>query len=130
MRELKHAAQRFAAIARSGRVARSDDVPGFEEHVDAALPSEPSAPIDDERLVSVLREHRFQLSRTAEALGISRTHLDVLIAKSSRLRKAKDIDRAEIEASAAAHGGDIDAMAAALEVSPRGLKLRMRQLGL
>jgi len=127
VRELKHVAQRLAAIARSGRALRSSDVPGFEEeHVDVAT----AAPIDDDRLVAVLREHRFQLARTAEALGISRTHLDALIARSSHLRKAKDLPRDEIEASAATHGGDIDAMAAALEVSPRGLKLRMRQLGL
>ena len=39
-------------------------------------------------------------------------------------------ERDEIAASAKASDGDIDAMAAKLEVSPRGLRLRMRQLGL
>ena len=172
VRELKHVASRLAAVARSGRIARSDDIGGFDDDAEPAnapeLHSAPGAaadapkshsapgaraidnaraiddarpidddratddarPIDDDRLLSALRAHRFQLSRTAEELGISRTHLDALIAKSSRVRKAKDLDRAEIEACAATHAGDIDAMAAALQVSPRGLKLRMRQLGL
>lgn len=87
-------------------------------------------PIDHDRLMTALREHRFQLNRTAEALGVSRTHLDALIARSPQLRKAKDLGREEIAACAEAVGGDLEAMATKLEVSPRGLRLRMRQLGL
>lgn len=137
VRELRAAAARLAAVARAGRVAQAEDVPlGGPQGERAAGVAEVTAAtgaatiVDDDRLVAALREHRFQLNRTAEALGVSRTHLDALIARSPRVRKAKDLGRDEIAAVAAAHAGDLDAMAAALEVSPRGLRLRMRQLGL
>jgi two-component system, NtrC family, nitrogen regulation response regulator GlnG len=91
-----------------------------------------SAPrgIDDDRLVAALRAHGFQLSRTAAALGVSRSHLDALIARSPRVRKANQLPRDEIAACLAELGGDVDAAAARLEVSPRGLRLRIKQLGL
>ena len=54
----------------------------------------------------------------------------VPIARSAHVRKAKDLGRAEIAACAAEIGDDVDAIAARLEVSPRGLRLRMKQLGL
>jgi two-component system nitrogen regulation response regulator GlnG len=130
VRQLKHAALRLAAVARAGRIATLDDL-DIDLGLDDDLATPPSdTPIDDERLVATLRVHAFQLNRTADALGISRTHLDALIARSPRVRKAKDLSRDEIERCAAATGNDHDAMAARLEVSPRGLRLRMRQLGL
>jgi len=86
--------------------------------------------IDDDQLREVLRAHRFQLASAARALGISRMHLDARIAKSSTLRKAKDLTVEDIATCRRNTGGDLDVMAAALEVSPRGLKLRMTQLGL
>ncbi|HSK01157.1 MAG TPA: sigma 54-interacting transcriptional regulator [Kofleriaceae bacterium] len=139
VRELRAAAARLAAVARAGRIARPEDLgidgagADIDDDASAAAPGEPArgaGAITEDRLVAALREHRFQLGRTAEALGISRTHLDARIARSARLRKAKDLTAGEITACAAAHGDDLDAMAAALEVSPRGLRLRMRQLGL
>jgi len=138
VRQLEHAALRLAAIARAGRTAALSDLgpsAALDDGDDALAPEDDpappaSGPIDDDRLVAALREHQFQLNRTAEALGISRTHLDALIARSSRVRKAKDLDRDEIVAAVGAGGNDLDAAAAALEVSPRGLRLRMRQLGL
>jgi two-component system nitrogen regulation response regulator GlnG len=153
VRQLRNVAQRLAAIARGGRTATLDqlgiDDPELDDAAAGAVePSgdaaagggrgqsdgrrdgPPDAPIDEDRLVAALREHRFQLGRTAAALGISRTHLDALIARSAHLRKAKQLERDEIAACAAELGDDIDAIAARLEVSPRGLRLRMKQLGL
>ena len=135
VRELRAAATQLAAVARAGRVARAEDVtaglaPAAEAPEAPAAPGPAPAAITEAGLIAALRAHRFQLNHTAEALGVSRTHLDALIARSSRLRKAKDLSRDEIAAAAAAHDHDLDAMAAALEVSPRGLRLRMRQLGL
>ncbi len=139
VRELRAAAARLAAVARAGRIARREDAGPVEpEPAPAPAPAPAAADpparggeeLTEDRLVAALREHRFQLGRTAEALGVSRTHLDALIARSARVRKAKDLSAGEIAACAAEHGGDLDAMAAALEVSPRGLRLRMRQLGL
>jgi len=133
VRQLRNAAHRLAAIARAGRIATLDEL-GFEapdpdDAPPATLPASGPA-LDDDRLVAALRAHGFQLSRTAAALGVSRTHLDALIAKSPRVRKANRLDRDEIAACAAELGDDLDAIAARLEVSPRGLRLRMRQLGM
>jgi two-component system, NtrC family, nitrogen regulation response regulator GlnG len=154
VRQLRNTAQRLAAIARAGRIATLDQLElddpddgdlgdgargkptGSATHAGLAPPRSggSAAPaeveIDDDRLVATLRSHRFQLNRTAEALGISRTYLDALIARSPRVRKANQLGRDEIVACAAELGDDVDAMAARLEVSPRGLRLRMRQLGL
>jgi two-component system nitrogen regulation response regulator GlnG len=139
VRQLRNVAQRLAQLARAGRTATLDQL-GLDEldadaEADAATDAEPrrappAGPIDDDRLVATLREHRFQLGRTAAALGISRTHLDALIARSPRVRKAKQLERDEIAACTAELGDDLDAIAARLEVSPRGLRLRMKQLGL
>ena len=77
-----------------------------------------------------MRENGFNLNRAAAALQVSRTYLNTRINRCPQLRKAKDLDRAEIERAHEAHGGDLDRMAAALEVSPRGLQLQMKRLGL
>jgi len=137
VRQLRSAAHRLAQLARGGRTATLDTLEALGiddvDEVAAARAQEPpqgGAPIDDDRLIAALRTHRFQLARTAVALGISRTHLDALIARSGRVRKAKQLARDEIAACIAELGDDLDAIAARLEVSPRGLRLRMNQLGL
>ncbi|HSS00934.1 MAG TPA: sigma 54-interacting transcriptional regulator [Kofleriaceae bacterium] len=138
VRQLRSAAHRLAQLARAGRTATLDtlealgidDVDEVAGARDAHEAPRDGAPIDDERLIAALRAHRFQLARTAAALGISRTHLDALIARSGRVRKAKQLARDEIAACIAELGDDLDAIAARLEVSPRGLRLRMNQLDL
>ncbi len=134
IRQLRTIAARLASVARTGRVVVHDELGatfGLDEtERDHATEREPrhDTPLDDTRLVAVLREHQFRLAPAAEALGISRTHLDALIARSGQLRKAKDVTAEEIAAVSAELEGDVDAMAAKLEVSARGLRLRMRQL--
>lgn len=86
--------------------------------------------VSEEELLEALRTHRWRLQPTAAALGVSRTSLYDRIDKSSRIRKAADLPREEIEACLERSGGDLDAMAEALEVSKRGLQRRMTQLGM
>ncbi len=131
VRQLRAVALRLAAIARAGRTATHEEL-GLDEPDDQPASAVPrgAAEIGDDQLVCALRSQRFQLTRTADALGISRSHLDALIARSPHVRKARQLDRDEIAACAAALDGEVDAIAAALEVSPRGLRLRMKQLGL
>ncbi len=86
--------------------------------------------VTDDELLAVLRANRWRIQRAAAALGISRGSLYDRIEKSQRIRKAADLTREEIEACRASHGGDLDAMVEALEVSRRGLQRRMTQLGL
>jgi len=86
--------------------------------------------VGEEELLTSLRTHRWRLQPAAASLGISRTALYERIERSPALRKASDLPREEIEDRLARLGGDLDAVAAGLEVSRRGLLLRMRRLGL
>ncbi|MEM8932895.1 MAG: sigma 54-interacting transcriptional regulator [Acidobacteriota bacterium] len=84
--------------------------------------------VDEADLLDALRRHAFRLQPTAKALGISRTSLYALIDRSNTIRKARDLTADEIEASRRRHDGDLDAMAAELEVSRKGLSRRMTEL--
>jgi two-component system nitrogen regulation response regulator GlnG len=86
--------------------------------------------ITDDELIAALRTNRWRIQRAATQLGISRGSLYDRIERSSRIRKASDLSREEIEACRASHGEDLDALVEALEVSKRGLQLRMTRLGL
>src|SRR5262249_48979278 len=110
---------------------------GLAREVAAPAPQAPirstgrrPAEIGEDELIEALRMHGWRTGATADALGISKTSLYVLIEKSTRIRKAADLSREELSQSLEECGGDVDAAAARLEVSPRGLKLRMRDLGL
>ena len=86
--------------------------------------------IADEEILATLRANRFRLQPTAAQLGIARTSLYDRIETSPLFHKAADLSRQEIEACAERCGGDLDRMVEILEVSKRGLKRRMTQLGL
>jgi two-component system nitrogen regulation response regulator GlnG len=95
----------------------------------APLPPEQTKPIPSaDQVLAVLRANSWRTSATARQLGISRTTLYKLIDRHPTIRKAKDLSAEEIRSCAAASGGDAEAMAAALEVSPHGLLLRMKEL--
>ncbi|MCO4772567.1 MAG: sigma 54-interacting transcriptional regulator [Deltaproteobacteria bacterium] len=87
------------------------------------------AQIDEDALLAALRAHDFRPTATAKALGISKTSLYALIESSPRVRKARDLTGAQIRA-ALDGAEDLSAAARLLEVSARGLKLRMTELGL
>ena len=86
--------------------------------------------VDEDEMLVALRDHGFRIQPSANALGISRTSLYALIERSPRVRKARDLSLDEIERVSTRHRGDLDAMAAELEVSRKGLRRRMTQLGL
>ena len=88
------------------------------------------ADITEDELVEALRENDWRMAATATALGISRASIYRLVDRCSRIRTANEIPANEVQAAFDAAGGDITAMAAQLEVSPRGLKLHLRNLGL
>ena len=113
--------------------------------VDAALaePSTPSPPeskakrryrspdeVSEEELLAALRAHAFRIQPTAAALQVSRTSLYALIEKFPSIKKARDLGRQEIEAQLSVAEGDLDRTAAALEVSRKGLRRRMTELGI
>ncbi len=84
--------------------------------------------VDVEELREALRACRWKLGPTAERLGISRSSLYDLIDRTPELRRAADVPRDEILAQIAEVGQDVDALADRLCVSPRGLRLRMKEL--
>jgi two-component system nitrogen regulation response regulator GlnG len=81
-------------------------------------------------VLSALRSAEWSTSEAARRLGISRTTIYKFVDRSPSLRKARDLSEEEILRCLAERRGDVDAAAARLQVSPRGLRLRMRELGL
>ncbi len=96
----------------------------------AAEPTQRPAEISADDLVSAMRRNRFSIKHTAQQLGISCSSLYALIERNDCLRKARDIDRGEMERCPKECGGDLDAMVDRLEVSKKALKLRLKELGL
>ncbi|MCI0570742.1 MAG: sigma 54-interacting transcriptional regulator [Myxococcaceae bacterium] len=97
-------------------------------------PAPVAAPMDRElseaRLLEALREHGWRPTPAARALGISRTTLYAWIERSDRIRKARDVPMTELELCLRECDGDVDEAAARLQVSARGLRLRLREEGL
>ena len=81
-------------------------------------------------MIAALRAHRWNLKAAADALGIPRTSMYLLLERSARVRQAGEVPAEEIRAAHARCGGDLEAMAGLLEVSERGLRQRLRDLGL
>jgi two-component system, NtrC family, nitrogen regulation response regulator GlnG len=129
----------FQEAARTA--AALDDDPTHSHPGERAEPSSPPAQesrkryrrpedVTDDELIAALRAHRWRIQRAAAELGISRGSLYDRIEKNSRIRKAVDLSREEIQECSERCDGDLDAMVAALEVSKRGLQRRMTQLGM
>lgn len=85
--------------------------------------------VDEDALLRALRQSRWSIGPAAATLGVSRAALYRLIERSPHVRKAADIPENELMRCHDACGGDLDAMSARLEVSKRGLTLRLRELG-
>ncbi len=138
VRELANSARRLAVAAARGVVCgdqrilrREPQTPHGGAMPDLPIPARrrPSS-VGEEHLLSVLQASHWRMAEAARLLGISRTSLYALVDASDRVRKAKDIPEAELRESYEACGGRVDAMAEALEVSMRGLQLRLRDLAI
>ncbi|MFO0724291.1 MAG: sigma 54-interacting transcriptional regulator [Myxococcota bacterium] len=84
----------------------------------------------DAEILQALEAHGYRPGAAARALGISRTYLDQRIAQGGLARKSTALSAEEIGAALERAETDLERAAAELRVSPRGLKLRMTQLGL
>jgi two-component system, NtrC family, nitrogen regulation response regulator GlnG len=136
VRQLRNVARQLAIASRG--VAQLQLSPAVERALAPKTASEPPRPgpqtrarpaeIDEATLVSTLGAHRYRIAATAKALGISKTSLYALIEASPRVRKARDLSADEI--SLAIADNDVAEAAQGLEVSERGLRLRMTELGL
>lgn len=111
-------------------VARAATVPAPVTPTSSVPGERKPADISEDELVAALRAARFRPHAAAQRLGIPRSSIYDLIARSRYLRTAADLSREEIATAAAKNGGHIEAMAALLEVSASALRRRMRQLGM
>jgi two-component system nitrogen regulation response regulator GlnG len=140
VRELANVARRLVVAGRAG-VTAEDAVPADllrEPPPPAASGPTPrpatagggAAALDEDVVLAALRDHRFRVGATARALGVSRTTLYARLDASDRIRKAKDVPEDELRRAFDALEGDPERMAERLEVSSRGILLRLRDLGL
>ena len=86
--------------------------------------------VSEAELVDTLRANRWRVGPTAKALGIPKSSLYYLMEQCPRVRRARDIEAAELSQALSTTGGDLDALSELLEVSRRGIQLRIKQLDL
>ena len=86
--------------------------------------------VSEEELLAALRSHRWNLKAAADALGVARTSLYLLLERSPNVRPAAEIPPEEIRQAWERCGGDLEAMAGGLEVSARALRQRLKDLKL
>ncbi len=148
VRQLQNAARQLAIDGRGQPVLL--DVPGLEDLMPGEEPTYPSAPpaapaapaapekrrgrrpseVSEEELVAALRSQRWNLKAAADALGVARTSLYLLLERSPSVRPAAEIPPEEIRQAWERCGGDLEAMAGELEVSERALRQRLKDLKL
>ena len=80
------------------------------------------------RVRAVLAAQRWNLASTARALGVARNTLVSFMERTPGFRRVKDVPEAELRAAIDRIGSDPDALAAELEVSPHGLRIRLSTL--
>ncbi len=123
-----------------GRKRPQMELPGRLERLLQKTPTPtPAAPprtsyrspheVSVEELLDALRVEKWNLTHTAARLRLSRTSLYRLMAE-SQVGNASRLGREEILDARERCGNHLNKMAAALNVSPRGLLLRMKDLGL
>ena len=122
-------------MARTPAIARLLEARGESRDPKPAAKKTPKPPrrdldeISEENLLETLRRHRFEIAPAAASLQISRPSVYNLL-KRHGIRTASELPRDEIEAAFVRHGGNLRALADELQVSKRGLKIRMTELGL
>jgi two-component system nitrogen regulation response regulator GlnG len=114
----------------------ADHIRTPEVDAEALSARKPSAPrrrpaeISEPELIAALRANAWDLKAAADQLGIPRASIYDLIARCPNVRTAGDLTSAEIERCHRECNGDLDRMAARLEVSRRALGRRVKELGL
>ncbi|MFO0614245.1 MAG: helix-turn-helix domain-containing protein [Polyangiaceae bacterium] len=114
---------------RSSHARTAHDAAGHQEDRPTTKARRPQDITDDE-ILAALEQTGFRRAAAADRLGIARSSLYARVASNKRLSRARELTADEVTSTLEKHGGDVVATAAALEISPHGLKLRMHALGL
>lgn len=115
-----------AAVSRSTRTRRS--VATKPQRPPTKPPVRSKFSLSDEVVRETLRQHEWNLTQTARALGISKNALSVRMRHIPNVRLADRLTREEILEAQTLVGNDVATMAGQLEVSVHALRLRMREL--
>lgn len=86
--------------------------------------------LSEAEVIDALEKTGWRRAAAADLLGIARSSLYAIIAANKRLVRSHDLTRELIADALGRHGGDVVRVAAELQVSEHGLKLRMQALGL
>ncbi|MDJ0836460.1 MAG: sigma 54-interacting transcriptional regulator [Acidobacteriota bacterium] len=100
----------------------------LDQKANAVKPPKDARDLSDRELVEALRANRFDIKATSAALGVSRGALYRKIEKCPLVRKAADLDRADLQKVYDECDGDIEAMVDQLEVSASALRRRIGEL--
>lgn len=143
VRQLRNVARQLAIANRSGDDFRVDariqqlfdtlssaTTEAPESNPPAGKQEKSALDMTDEELREALREHRFNITTTAESLGVSRTWLNTRLDATGALKKARDLTRPEVERALAECSFNVKEAAQQLEVSLHGLKQRLTALGI
>lgn len=112
-----------------GRGGASGEVGAPTAKVEASSGFRDADEVSEPELLEALRQHRWNRTQTADALGISRPALYRRLQRLPSVRRATDLEDAEILEAQERCGGNLDDMVDLLEVSKRALKLRMAKMG-
>ncbi|MEZ4401553.1 MAG: sigma 54-interacting transcriptional regulator [Kofleriaceae bacterium] len=103
---------------------------GPEPRAASPLTRRRPADLPEAEVLAALRASAWDLKAAADQLGIPRSSMYDIIERCPALRTAGELSADEISACHQACDGDLDLMAAKLEVSRRALQRRVRELGL
>ena len=101
-----------------------------ESRSEVAKPAPNASEIGEEQLIEALKQSSWSFGAAARALGLSRAAFYRLADKTPRVRKSSEIGAEEFEQCFEECEGDVAAMSDRLCVSPRGIKLRLTELGI
>jgi hypothetical protein len=88
----------------------------------------PSAEVSDATIIATLRDHAWNVTASAQSLGVAKNTLVARMAGIDGLRRASELAPADIDDARAEAGDNPRAMAMLLQVSERGLRLRLRAM--
>ncbi|MBN8609573.1 MAG: sigma-54-dependent Fis family transcriptional regulator [Deltaproteobacteria bacterium] len=129
VRELRNAARTLQREGPAAVALTTSHASNASERPSASAASKGEGAPSDEVLVATLRKNGFRIAATARDLGVAKNTLYRWMERCPLLRRARDLDAAQILAAWGA-SDDLEAVAEKLEVSARALQLRLRELGL